>query len=80
MATLYVLSWVFTFRSSPARQLTSKLDTNVLGSLQFPRKVGHDIDSISAAHSDCDHPKATGSPLAMVHRVKGKFAYPAFGV
>ena len=47
-----------TLWSSPARELASQLDTNVLGSLQFPREIGHDVHSISTANSNSHHSEA----------------------
>jgi len=36
-----------TLRGSPAGELSGKFDTNDLGGLQLPGKVGHDINSVS---------------------------------
>ena len=42
-----------TLWSGPARQFASELDTNVLGGLQLPRKVGHHVNSISTTNTNC---------------------------
>lgn len=57
--TITIVLELLTLWCSPARQLASKLDTNILWSLQFPWKVGHNVDSISATNTDGDHAKAT---------------------
>lgn len=48
-----------TLGRSPARELASKLDTNDLRSLEFPRKVGHDIDGISTTDTNGGHTETT---------------------
>lgn len=48
-----------TLGSSPARELASQLNTNDLGSLQFPGKVGHDVNSIGTADTDSSHTETT---------------------
>ena len=50
---------VRTLGSSPARQLTSQLDTNDLGSFEFPGKAGHDVDSVSTTNTNGGHTKTT---------------------
>jgi hypothetical protein len=52
--------WIRTLGSSPARELASKLDTNDLGSLQLPRKTGHDVDGVSTTNTNGGHTKTTG--------------------
>ena len=44
-----------TLRSSPARKLAGKVDTNDFGALQFPGKTSHDIDSIGTTNTTSDH-------------------------
>lgn len=46
-------------RSSPARHLASKLDTDNLGGLQFPGKTSHDVDSISTTNTNGSHTETT---------------------
>lgn len=48
-----------TLGRSPARQLTSELDTEDLGGLQLPRQVGHDVDSVSTTNTNSGHTKTT---------------------
>ena len=48
-----------TLRSGPARHLASELDTNDLGGLELPGKVGHDIDGISTTDTDGSHTETT---------------------
>lgn len=48
-----------TLGGSPAVELTSQLNTDDLGGLQLPGKVGHDIDSISTTDTDTSHTKTT---------------------
>ena len=43
----------------PSGHLTSKLNTNDLGGLQLPRKVGHDINGVSTADTDGTHTQTT---------------------
>lgn len=40
--------------------MTSKLNTNDLGGLKLPRKVGHDINGVSTADTDGAHTQTTG--------------------
>jgi hypothetical protein len=49
-----------TLRSSPARELTGKLDTNDLRSLQLPRKTSHDINSVGTTNTNSGHTETTG--------------------
>jgi len=49
-----------TFGSSPAREFTSESHTDDLGSLQFPRKTGHDVDGIGTTNTNGGHAEATG--------------------
>jgi hypothetical protein len=49
-----------TLRSSPARERSSKLDTDDLGGLQLPGEVGHDIDSVGTTDTNSGHTETTG--------------------
>lgn len=49
-----------TLGRSPARHLAGQLDTNDLRSLQLPRQVGHDIDSISTTDTNGAHAETAG--------------------
>jgi hypothetical protein len=44
---------------SPAVELTSQLNTNDVGGLELPVKVGHDIDSISTTNTNGGHTETT---------------------
>ena len=46
-------------RCGPARQLTLKLNTNYLRTLQLPRNVSHHINSISTADTASNHVETT---------------------
>ena len=48
-----------TRRSSPARQLASKLNTNDLRGLELPRKVGHNVNGISTTDTNGGHTETT---------------------
>lgn len=48
-----------TLGSGPARKLAGKLDTNDLGSLQLPRKTGHDVDGVSTTNTNGSHTETT---------------------
>lgn len=43
----------------PARELASKLDADNIGSLEFPREVGHDVDGIGTADTNSSHAETT---------------------
>lgn len=49
-----------TLGGGPARQRAGEFDTNHLRRFQFPRQVGHDIDSISTANTNSNHTKTAG--------------------
>lgn len=36
--------------------------------LEFPRRAGHSVNCISAAHADCEHPKATSVGRVRVYQ------------
>lgn len=48
-----------TLGRSPARELSSELHTNDLGSLQLPGKTGHDVDGISTTNTNGGHTKTS---------------------
>lgn len=45
--------------SSPAADFTSKIDTNDLGALEFPRDSSHNVDGVSATDTASDHTETT---------------------
>lgn len=49
-----------TLGGSPSRDLSGKLDSNDLGALEFPGKVGDNVDGISSSDSDSDHSESSG--------------------
>jgi hypothetical protein len=46
---------MLTLRSGPSSDLALEPDTDNLGTLELPRDVGHDIDSVSSSDSARDH-------------------------
>lgn len=50
---------VITLWSSPAANLAGQTNTNGLGALEFPRKVGHDINGISTSNTAGNHSETT---------------------
>jgi hypothetical protein len=58
-AGLFTTPTKLTLGSGPSRDLSSELDSNGLGALELPRKVGDDIDGVSSSDSNGDHAESS---------------------